>query len=242
MLSYPVSLPIRYFDGFPYRLYQPEVPQFLILSSKEQDKEKPSKLSMEPMMIKRANGKLKLEKLTQIPKTDIKLVKAIQQPNSKFLVEKIAYAPDKRNVKFSAVEMKTFPKFAKSKTQQKSQKLQFLRQEIDDDEDKEVVTEKAEAMGMTSADLPIPDYSAYFSRSIFTQPGNGEEATLILEPKAKAISGNDGTSISSPLSRALLRRGTSVKVLFQPQSVAITGANGIAHAQADLLLDFIDDE
>lgn len=108
--------------------------------------------------------------------------------------------------------------------------------------EEEPSTVKVESVGFSAADQPIPDYSAFFPRSVYTQSGTGDEATLILEPNSRAISGNDGTSISTPISRAILRKGTAVKVLFRPQSVAITGANGVAHAQADLFLDFIEDE
>lgn len=176
---------------------------------------------------------------------DIKLVQAIQQPNSKFVVEKFYFVPGKHVAELSTAESipaATFVKSSSSKVQQfvKSEKLRLQKQAEFDDE--ETATVKVESIGMSSADQPIPDYSAYFPRSTFTQAGSGEQATLILEPHSRAISGNDGTSISTPISRAILRKGTSVQVLFRPQSVAISGAGGIAHAQADLILDFIEDE
>lgn len=176
---------------------------------------------------------------------DIKLVKAVQQPNSRFVVEKFVYVPGKRIAELSTSETLPASKLAKLTTkriQQAGNSRKLQKQRVIDDYDEETATVKVESIGMTGADQPIPDYSAYFPRTVFTQEGRGEEATLILEPNSRSISGNDGTSISAPVSRAILRKGTSVKVLFKPQSVAITGANGIAHASADLLLDFIEDE
>lgn len=120
----------------------------------------------------------------------------------------------------------------------KSQKLE-LRKRIKDEEEESDI--KVESEGKTSADQPFPNYNAYFPRMVFSQDGAGEESTLILEPSSKAISGNEGTSISTPLSRALLRKGVAVRVLFKPESVAISGAGGTSHAQADLILDFINE-
>lgn len=64
--------------------------------------------------------------------------------------------------------------------------------------------------------------------------------TLLLEPTAKAVSGNGGTSISAPISRAILRKNSGTRVIFRPQSVAIAGVGGTAHAQADLILDYVE--
>lgn len=64
--------------------------------------------------------------------------------------------------------------------------------------------------------------------------------TLLLEPSAKAVSGNGGTSISAPISRAILRKNSGTRVIFRPQSVAIAGVGGTAHAQADLILDYVE--
>lgn len=65
-------------------------------------------------------------------------------------------------------------------------------------------------------------------------------ATLLLQPSAKAISGNGGTSVSAPVSRAVLRKNSGTRVIFRPESVAIAGAGGTAHAQADLILDYVE--
>lgn len=188
------------------------------------------------------------EKIRQLPQMDIKLVQAIQQKNSKFIIEKFLFVPGQRIAELSTAESVPVSSVVRSNSQKvkqavKSQKLKLQKQIFDEEEnDEETSTVKVESIGMSAADQPIPDYSGFFPRSVFTQSGSGDEATLILEPDSKAISGNGGTSISTPISRAILRKGTAVKVLFRPQSVAITGAYGVAHAQADLLLDFIEND
>lgn len=197
-----------------------------------------------------ANSRIQPEKIRELPKMDIKLVQAIQQPNSKFVIEKFFFVPGQQLGELSTAESIPVSSVVRSNSQKinkalKSEKLKLQKQIIEDDlndDEEETSTVKVESVGMTGADQPIPDYSAFFPNSVFSQSGDGKEATLILEPDSRAISGNGGTSISTPVSRAILRRGTAVKVLFRPQSVAITGANGIAHAQADLLLDFIEDD
>lgn len=65
-------------------------------------------------------------------------------------------------------------------------------------------------------------------------------ATLILEPSSKAVSGNGGIAISSPVSRAILRRNMGTRVLYRPESVAVAGVGGTAHAQSDLILDYVE--
>lgn len=157
---------------------------------------------------------------------DIKLIQAIQQPNSQFRIKQFSMKPLSDVIRGSS---------KKVRDSIKSQNVQFEEERDGDDE------VKVESMGMTSADQPFPSYAAYFPRMVYTQDGEGEESTLILEPNSKAVSGNDGTSISTPLSHALLRKGVPVRVLFKPESVAISGAGGTSHAQADLILDFIDE-
>lgn len=246
------SLPSIAFGRYPYQLYQshnPEEPSFISITPKSKVDKKINQRRLRPRK-KLRQDTMKLvdvrrpEKLKQTAQMDVEFIKAVQQPNSKFVVEKFFFVPGKI-AELSAPENlpAALLRSTKRKIQiaAKSQKLKLQKQIVDDDEI-EAVTVKVESFGRSAADQPIPDYSAYFPHSSFTQPGKGEEATLILEPISKAISGNDGTSISAPISRAILRRDSAVKVLFRPQSVAITGANGIAHAQSELLLDFIDDE
>lgn len=185
---------------------------------------------------------------------DIKIIEAIQQADKKFKVEEFFYVPRVNNEiskEYAALPSMPLadiirPSTSKVKNSIKSQKIELRKQAFDensqdDDDEEETATVKVESVGMSSADQPFPNYGPYFPKTTFSQDGVGEESTLILEPHSKAVSGNDGISISSPLSRALLRRGTAVKLLFRPESVAISGAGGTSHAQADLILDFIDE-
>lgn len=257
--SYNTFPTISYYGNYPYQYYQqypqnPEEPTFILVSPKAKNKKtsKPKVASTRPPPIKFTDGRQRpTATRKQALKMDIKLVKAVQQPSSKFVIEKFIFIPGKRIAQLStsnsvptqsSIVSTTVKTPAKNvELASKSQKLQ-IQKPIFEQLEPETATVKVESVGMSSADQLIPDYSSFFPRSVFSQPGNGDEATLILEPNAKAVSGNDGTSISAPISRAILRRGTAVKVLFRPQSFAITGANGVAHAQADLILDFIDDE
>lgn len=64
--------------------------------------------------------------------------------------------------------------------------------------------------------------------------------TLILKPVARSVAGVDGKAISMPLSKAILRQGTNVDILFEPEAVAIAGPGGIAHAESDLEITYED--
>jgi Domain of unknown function (DUF4774) len=187
-------------------------------------------------------SKLKPKKLQILSDMDVRFIQAVQQPNYKFNIQEFSNNPSRPVQPGIVMPLAKFIRPSTSKVNNliKSQKLELQRQVVEEEDDNEERV-KVESVGMSSADQPIPDYSAYFPRSIFRQAGEGDEATLILEPNSMAVSGNDGTSISTPLSRALLRKGTAVRVLFRPQSVAISGAGGTSHAQADLILDFIDE-
>lgn len=69
---------------------------------------------------------------------------------------------------------------------------------------------------------------------------NEDITTLILKPVARSIAGVEGKAISMPLSRAILRQGTNVDILFEPEAVAIAGPGGIAHAESDLEIMYED--
>ncbi|KAM8710642.1 hypothetical protein ACLKA7_017293 [Drosophila subpalustris] len=102
---------------------------------------------------------------------------------------------------------------------------------------------KVEATGRTSSsskNFPQIPFGSYFlpyrpqqAKAIEAR----KQAALILEPHAKAVVGNGGTAISTPISRALLKKGVPTNVYFNPESVAIAGVGGKAHAAADLELD-----
>lgn len=170
--------------------------------------------------------------------TDIQLHQAIQKENAKFQISKIVYVPGKRLPELSTVEkVPTKP--------QQAQLIQPKQTSVNNNLLETGRQVKVSATGSTTADQPIvhPAFDTRFNQHPFTRTAStfDTETSLILEPHARAIAGNDGVAIAAPLSRAILREGTSTKVLFRPQSVAIAGANGKAHAQADLILEYIRD-
>ena len=67
-----------------------------------------------------------------------------------------------------------------------------------------------------------------------------DTVTLILKPVARAVAGQRGRAIATPLSRAILRQNVNVDVLFEPEAVAIAGPGGIAHAESDLEIMYED--
>lgn len=75
-------------------------------------------------------------------------------------------------------------------------------------------------------------------RNINNDNDVNDVATLILKPVARAVAGDDGRAIATPLSRAILRKGVDADILFEPESVAIAGPGGIAHAQSDLEISY----
>lgn len=145
---------------------------------------------------------------------DINIIRAVHQPNrSSFIVKSLRLAPAQR-LRLPSSRLRASPV-----RQKKNARI------------------VATAMGSTSVDKPVaraPDVFDYF---VPNNP-NGD-TSLILEPSARAVAGNDGTAISAPLSRALIRPGTTTRILFRPDSVAIAGPGGRAHAHADLIIDYL---
>lgn len=92
----------------------------------------------------------------------------------------------------------------------------------------------AEATSMTSTYSPVPIPALQQSESL------SDGATLILSPSSKAVSGNYGTAISSPISHAILRKNMGTRIFYRPESVALAGVGGTAHAQSDLILDYVE--
>lgn len=145
--------------------------------------------------------------------SNIQVINAVQQPNSKFVVEGVYLSPGKQLA--STIE--------RVPVQRTNEKLVVVM-----------------AKGMTSADKPVPDIPSLTGFPLIYNPEG--DTSLILEPSSKAIAGNGGIAISAPISRALIRQGTSTKVLWRPQSVAIAGVGGTAHAHSDLIIDYLIDE
>lgn len=184
--------------------------------------------------IQQSNDKFKIQKLEL---GQAKLRKPVPANGKPFTILKIQPAPAK-------TVLKVQPPPAKSALQKMVPKVQPVAAKIRaSTPDQQVVVT---ATSKTAADQPIlhvPVVSTgvanypFFGLPMTNSEG---EASLILEPSSKAISGNGGTAISTPVSHAILKHGSSTKILFRPQSVAIVGAYGRAHAQADLIVDYID--
>ncbi|XP_034480836.1 uncharacterized protein LOC117786606 [Drosophila innubila] len=159
-------------------------------------------------------------------KSDGKLRTAVARINSNYVIEEIVAVPGKHVISSSSRQMR---KPTAGKLRKVSGKLR--------------TPVKVEATGKTSSsskNFPQIPFGTYFlpyrpqqAKAIQAR----KQAALILEPHAKAVVGNGGTAISTPISRALLKKGVPTNVYFNPESVAIAGVGGKAHAAADLELD-----
>lgn len=164
-------------------------------------------------------------------KSDVGLRSAVSKINPDYVIEEIVPIPGKLVISTSSTKQE----LQKLQQQRQLKKLspQKLRKQAP----------KVEATGKTStssANFPQIPFGNYF---LPYQPGKAQaiqgrkQAALILEPHSKAVVGNGGTAISTPISKAYLKRGVPTNVYFNPESVAIAGVGGKAHATADLELD-----
>ncbi|XP_016999923.2 uncharacterized protein [Drosophila takahashii] len=159
-------------------------------------------------------------------KSDLGLRSAVSKINPDYVIEEIVSVPGKLVISTSGS-----PRSAKQQLKKIApQKLRKL-------------APKVEATGKTStssANFPQIPFGNYFLpyRPEQAQAIQGrKQAALILEPHSKAVVGNGGTAISTPISKAYLKKGVPTNVYFNPESVAIAGVGGKAHATADLELD-----
>lgn len=181
-------------------------------------------------------------------KSDVALLKAVEKINPEYVIEDIINVPGHHVYSTKSME--------KQKVVQTKLKSKIVTQSLNKDPAKQQISlqnlksasnqVKVEATGKTSTKGNIPEipfgtyFLPYFSQDQVQSKKNGKKtAALILEPHSKAIVGNGGTAISTPISRAYLKRGVTTNVYFNPESVAIAGVGGKAHAQADLELDLI---
>ncbi|XP_053675834.1 uncharacterized protein LOC128726074 [Anopheles nili] len=202
-------------------------------------------------LLRTSQGKPQLQAKAPKRVTNAPFLQALQQPNGQFKLQKYTLAMPERlqqpivSDQPAQVDTPTVPSNPKKQNTNSvlSQQLEsaILPQEVNP-----VVVS---AVGSTTADAPVlgrvpvaPTVSEYYPFYGGPMTDNREEASLILEPSSKAVSGNGGTAISTPVSHAILKHGSRSKILFRPQSVAIVGANGRAHAQADLIVDYVNPE
>ncbi|KAH8366059.1 hypothetical protein KR093_008823, partial [Drosophila rubida] len=176
----------------------------------------------------------KLQSKTKtLPKTndlqsDERLRAAVSRINANYVIEEIVAVPGKHVISSQTAQLKK-PKAGKLRKGHSSSKLR--------------TPVKVEATGRTStssANFPQIPFGTFFLPYSPTQSKAiqaRKQAALILEPHSKAVVGNGGTAISTPISKALLKKGVPTNVYFNPESVAIAGVGGKAHAAADLELD-----
>ncbi|XP_055527047.1 uncharacterized protein LOC129719681 [Wyeomyia smithii] len=141
-------------------------------------------------------------------------VQALQQPNNKFKVQKFKLVQSNK----AAVAESSKPEKTTTKAQPAvTEKLQSLNPDF---------PVFATATGSTAADKPVPRVpiapavAEFYPVYGVPVTENRDEASLILEPSSKAISGNGGTAISTPVSHAILKHGSSTRILFRPQASA----------------------
>lgn len=247
--AYTTTNSNQFFPHFFQPLSQPEQePEVKPLATTK----KPKVKDTEPTT-KRPKALLKAKppKLQVKPKTsanivggflnDKPLLQAVKNINSQFVVEEIMPIPG-RHI-FSSIDMETIPSTKKTQAPKASTKKQKSKAASK----KSQVKVEATGRTATSGNIPEIPFGTYFlpyfsegQQQLRSQRKGVKTAALILEPHSKAIVGNGGTAISSPISRAFLKRGVATNVYFNPESVAIAGVGGKAHAQADLELDLID--
>ncbi|XP_033159117.1 uncharacterized protein LOC117140365 isoform X4 [Drosophila mauritiana] len=185
--------------------------------------EKPEKLQALPAEKTRTTGDLK---------SDVGLRSAVSKINPEYVIEEIVPVPGKLVISTSGSPRSAKQQLKKAIAPQKLRKQAGGR-----------VPLKVEATGKTSTssgNFPQIPFGNYFLpyRPEQAQAIQGrKQAALILEPHSKAVVGNGGTAISTPISKAYLKKGVPTNVYFNPESVAIAGVGGKAHATADLELD-----
>ncbi|XP_017490308.1 PREDICTED: uncharacterized protein LOC108378527 [Rhagoletis zephyria] len=188
----------------------------------------------------------------------MRFLKAVQKINPEFVIEEIIFVPGqhidsaisaqkyKKPLKLSTVSQAP-PKLV-SKSTASPKKQSTLRKakpslSVPISTNGEVIKVEAHGRTATSGTIPEIPFGTYFlPYQAHTQKDITKTSTLILEPHSKAVVGNGGTAVSTPISKAFLKRGVPTNVYFSPESVAIAGVGGKAHAQADLELDLVDSD
>ena len=178
--------PYQYYPNYPQ---QPELlePEYIFVTSRPKSKKKKTKPTTSQLpkdTIKLVDARPKPEKLQKEVQMDIKVVKAVQQPNNKFIIEQFVYVPGKRLAEFSTVEKVPLmtealfqPSLQSIRAAIKSQKLELQKEAEEDSvvDDEENTTVKVDSVGQSAADQPINGYDSYFPKTVFQQSGSGPE-------------------------------------------------------------------
>lgn len=91
--------------------------------------------------------------------------------------------------------------------------------------------EKKESAGSEAVVVEVPEGR---------RANNQKPTKLMLRPVAKAVAGPRGIAVASPIAKAVLRRGQTVELDYDPDAVAIAGPGGRAHAHPEFLVDYQD--
>ncbi|XP_068148912.1 uncharacterized protein, partial [Drosophila tropicalis] len=170
-------------------------------------------------------------------KSDENLKSAISQINTDYVIEEIIAIPGKHVIS-STTNSQQLRKIQNKKKNSSPLKLNAIKKQA-----AMAAALKVEATGRTSTNggnipqIPFGNYFLPYQPLQAKAIQGHKQAALILEPHSKAVVGNGGTAISTPISKALLKKGVPTNVYFNPESVAIAGVGGKAHATADLELD-----
>ncbi|XP_017060206.1 uncharacterized protein LOC108100694 isoform X4 [Drosophila ficusphila] len=188
--------------------------------------EKPEKLQVLPAAKTRTTEDLKSDL-----KSDLGLRSAVSKINPEYIIEEIVPVPGKLVISTSGSPRSAKQQFKKNSSLK-------LRKQVGGR-----VAPKVEATGKTSTSssnfpqIPFGNYFLPYRPEQAKAIQGRKQAALVLEPHSKAVVGNGGTAISTPISKAYLKRGVPTNVYFNPESVAIAGVGGKAHATAELELD-----
>ena len=192
------------------------------------------------------------------PSVAYKLVKVQETPKYKYIIDKIQQIPGELLAKIVAKERLIKSHFAPRPDQinvyhryavpvhhahppkyvQRPPSNMYLPAAMEPQRES---TTAAPSTTTTTTDTPVM-VEATNDLDLNFQLPNGENV-ILLQPRARAVSGKDGTSIANPISRVILKRNRPqpTTILYRPQAVAISGPGGTSHAQAELIIDYVDE-
>lgn len=183
------------------------------------------------------------------PVVDYKLVgiSQYQKPTYKYIIDKIAQVPGELLAKLVAKE-----RLFKSHFAPKPEKVYVYHHRYEEPRFPTKFVAKPSNMYLPAESQPERTTTTTTEAPVMVEATNELDANIVLpngenvillQPSARAVSGKDGTSIANPISRVLLKKNRqhATTILYRPQAVAISGPGGTAHAQSDLIIDYLDE-
>lgn len=184
---------------------------------------------------------------------DYKVVTVYQKPKYKYIIDKITQIPGELYAKILSKE-----RLIKSHFQPKPEKIveyhysepiyhsppppppqpttRYIPIAVMPPKVSTSSTEKAQESG-TESPVEVESIGDVDANAVLSDG----QTVIILQPSARAVVGKDGTAIANPISRALIRKDVPTTIIYRPHSVAIAGPGGTAHAQAELIVDYVDE-